>query len=221
MRWSQTLRVVDVHCGAEIGRVVTGGLLNIPGETASDKLRYSNEVNDSLRGCLCSEPRGGSAGSFILLPPTTHPEADVWFIVLQPDQAHAMSGSNAMCAVAALLETGMLSMHEPETTVTLDTAAGLVRAVADCADGQVVRVHLNLPASFVAIPDATIEPERWGKITYDVCFGGVFYALIGVDQVGLKIEPDQVRQLAETGVAFLAFDCAKNQDCSSHDPRHL
>ncbi len=202
MRWSKTLQVVDVHCAGEIGRVVTAGVLNIPGATMADKLRHINEVDDSLRRFLCSEPRSGPAGSFILLPPATHPEADVGFIVLQPDQAHGMSGSNAMCAVTALLETGLLEMHEPNTVVTLDTAAGLVRAVAECAGGKVIRVLLNMPASFVAIPDATIETDQWGKITYDVCFGGVFYALVDVNQVGLNIEPDQARELAETGVAL-------------------
>lgn len=202
MRWSKTLQVVDVHCAGEIGRVVTGGVLNIPGATMADKLRHINEVDDSLRRFLCSEPRSGPAGSFILMPPATHPDADVGFIVLQPDQAHGMSGSNAMCAVTALLETGMLEMFEPETIVTLDTAAGLVRARAECRDGKVVRVHLNMPPSFVAIQDAVIETAQWGSVTYDVCFGGVFYALVDVEQVGLSIEPDQARQLADTGVAL-------------------
>lgn len=202
MRWSKTLQVVDVHCAGEIGRVVTGGVLNIPGATMADKLRHINEVDDGLRRLLCSEPRSGPAGSFVLLPPASHPDADIGFIVLQPDQAHGMSGSNAMCAVTALLETGMLDMHEPETIVTLDTAAGLVQARAECAEGKVTRVHLNMPPSFVAILEAEIETSDWGNITYDICFGGVFYALVDVDQVGLSIEPDQARRLADAGVAL-------------------
>jgi hypothetical protein len=47
----------------------------------------------------------------LLLPPT-RTDADAAFLVLQIDRAHAMSGSNAMCVVTALLETGTVAMRE-------------------------------------------------------------------------------------------------------------
>ncbi len=202
MRWSRTLQTVDVHCAGEIGRVVTGGVLDIPGATMAEKLDHLNTVDDSLRQFLCSEPRSASAGSFCLLVPACDPEADIGFIVLQPDQAHAMSGSNAMCAVTALLETGSIPMVEPETIVTLDTAAGLVQARATCTDGKVTRVSLDMPPSFVAKKDSEIETPDWGTIRYDLCFGGVFYALVDVDQIGLSINADNARDLASRGVAL-------------------
>ncbi len=200
MCWQRTLQTVDVHCAGEIGRVVTGGVLDIPGDTIAAKLNHINTVDDRLRRLLCSEPRGGPAGSVVLLTPATQPEADAGFIVLQPDQAHAMSGSNAMCAVTAILETGMVAMVEPETTVRLDTAVGLVKAIARCENGQVVRVSLDMPAAFVALNSATVQTPRWGEITYDLCFGGVFYALVDVNQVDLKIVPESARELAAIGV---------------------
>lgn len=189
MRWKRTLQTVDVHCAGEIGRVVTGGVLDIPGDTMAAKLTHINEVDDSLRRLLCSEPRGGPAGSVALLTPPTHPDADTGFIVLQPDQAHAMSGSNSMCVVTALLETGMKEMIEPETIVTLDTAAGLVRATATCKNGKVTLVTLDMPPAYVAAKDAKINTPDWGEVSYDLCYGGIFYALIDVDQLGLSIAP--------------------------------
>ena len=202
MRWSRTLQTVDVHCAGEIGRVIISGVLDIPGATMADKLDHLNKVDDRLRQFLCSEPRSGPAGSFCLLLPTTTPRADVGFVVLQPDQAHAMSGSNAMCAVTAILETGMRPMVEPETVVTLDTAAGLVRAVATCENGKVTRISLDMPPSFVARKGAVIETKEWGQVSYDLCFGGVFYALVNVDQIGLAITPENARNLATRGVAL-------------------
>ena len=200
MRWTRTLQTVDVHCAGEIGRVITGGCLDIPGGTMAQKLAHLNEVDQGLRILLTSEPRGGPAGSVILLTPPTRPDADTGFIVLQPDQAHAMSGSNAMCAVTALLETGMIAMTEPETTVTLDTAAGLVEAVARCEAGRCVEVTLRMPIAFVEDLDAVVETEEWGAVRYELCFGGVFYALVDVDQIGLPIEPSAARRLAMAGV---------------------
>ncbi|MDZ4069542.1 MAG: proline racemase family protein [Tabrizicola sp.] len=199
MRFSRTIQTVDVHCEGEIGRVITGGVLNIPGATIAEKLRHLNSVDDGLRRWLCSEPRSGPAGSFCLLTPACDPRADVGFIVLQPDQAHAMSGSNAICATTALLETGMVPMVEPVSVVTLDTAAGLVVATAECEGGKVVRVTLDMPPSFRA-KHGVIETAEWGAVAYDLCFGGVFYALIDVDQVGLTIVPEKARELAVTGV---------------------
>lgn len=201
MRWKRTLQTVDVHCAGEIGRVITGGVLNIPGANMADKLDHLNKVDDSLRRFLCSEPRSGPAGSFCLLVPACDPTADVGLIVLQPDQAHAMSGSNAMCATTAMLETGMIAMVEPETIVTFDTAAGLVKATATCADGKVLSVSIDMPPSFV-MDHGKIATERFGDVSYDLCFGGVFYALVEVDQIGLKIAPENARDLATIGVSL-------------------
>jgi proline racemase len=202
MRWTRTLQTVDVHCAGEIGRVVTGGVLNIPGASMADKLAHLNRGNDSLRRFLCSEPRSGPAGSFCLLVPPCDPTADAGLLILQPDQAHAMSGSNAMCAATALLETGMIEMTEPESVVTFDTAAGLVRATARCEGGKVVEVALDMPPAFVARTDAVIDTPEWGRLRYDLCFGGVFYALVDAAQLGLAIVPENARALAQAGVAL-------------------
>lgn len=200
MRFSRMIQTTDVHCAGEIGRVITGGVLNIPGRSMAEKLHHLNTVDGSLRRWLCSEPRSGPAGSFCLLTPPCDPAADVGLIILQPDQAHAMSGSNAMCATTAVLETGILPMSEPISIVTFDTAAGLVRATATCHGGKVVQVALDMPPAFVAKLDAVIDTPDWGRLRYDLCFGGVFYALVDVGQIGSTIAPQNARQLAMIGV---------------------
>jgi proline racemase len=202
MRLVRTIQTIDVHCAGKIGRVITGGVLNIPGATMAEKLHHLNTVDDSLRRFLCSELRSGPAGSFCLLVPACDPAADVGLIILQPDQAHAMSGSNAMCVATALLETGMIPMREPESIVTFDTAPGLVRATATCRDGKVVKVTLDMPPSFLARQEAVIDTAEWGPVRYDLCFGGVFYALVDVEQIGLTITPENARQLASIGVTL-------------------
>ena len=47
MRWKKTLQLIDVHCEGEIGKVITSGVLDIPGITMLDKMNYINEVDDS------------------------------------------------------------------------------------------------------------------------------------------------------------------------------
>lgn len=205
MRWKQTLQLAEVHCEGEIGKVITGGVLGIPGATMLDKMNHINEVDDSLRRLVTLEPRGCLQMSVNLLLPPTRPEADAGFIVLQADKAHPMSGSNCICVVTALLELGMLPMHEPETTVVLDTPAGLVTARAQCADGRCLGVSLDMVPAFVEHLDLAVETEAYGTLKVDVAFGGVYYALVDVEQVGLAIAPENARALADAGVALKAI----------------
>ncbi|MBC8748624.1 MULTISPECIES: proline racemase family protein [Paraburkholderia] len=200
MRWKKTLQLVDVHCEGEVGKVITGGVLGIPGATMLDKMNYINEVDDSLRRLVVLEPRGCLQMSVNLLLPPTRPEAHAGFIVLQADKAHPMSGSNAICVVTALLELGLVEMQEPETTVVLDTPAGLVTARATCEDGRCTGVSLDMVPSFVELLEFEFEVPQLGRIKADVAFGGVYYALVDVDQVRLTIAPENARALAELGI---------------------
>lgn len=202
MRWKRTIQLLDVHCEGEIGRLAIGGVPKIPGETIAEQLHWLNTdpKGEELRRFLVLEPRGAPIGSVNLLLPAKHPEADAGFVILQPDQAHASSGSNSICTTTALLESGIVEMKEPETVVTLDTAAGLVRATATCRDGRCEKVKLTMVPSFVHELDVGIDTEQWGGITFDLCYGGIFYALVDVRQIGTTIDKANARTLVEAGM---------------------
>lgn len=205
MRFAQSLDILMVHCAGEIGNVILGGAPEIPGATILEKMNHINQVDDSLRRFVCFEPRAHVAMTVNLVLPPCRPEADAAFIVLQPDRAHPMSGSNCICVVTALLETGRVRMVEPETVVRLDTAAGLVTVRARCEGGRCLSVSLDNVPAFVHALDVPVETPQWGRIRADIAFGGVFYAQIDVDQVGLRITTDHARELAEAGIAIRAL----------------
>jgi proline racemase len=202
MRWKRTIQLLDVHCEGEIGRVAIGGVPKIPGETVAAQLHWLNTdpKGDALRRFLCLEPRGAPIGSVNLLLPAKHPDADAAFIILQPDQAHASSGSNSICVTTALLESGIVEMQEPETVVTLETAAGLVKATATCRDGRCEKVKLTMVPSFVHQLDVELETPHWGKITLDLSYGGIFYALVDVRQINSTIEKANAATLVQAGM---------------------
>jgi len=199
MRWTKTVTMIEAHAEGEVGRVVTGGVPDLPGGTMLEKMNFLNNEDDSLRRFCVFEPRGYASMSTNLLLPPCRPEADAGFIILQGDKAHAMSGSNCICVVTVLLETGQVPMREPETTVTLDTPAGLVTATAVCRDGKCEKVTLDMVPSFVEALDIDVEVPELGKIRVDVAFGGVYYALIDPKQIGLAIEPSSARALVDAG----------------------
>lgn len=214
MIFEHSLELLLVHCQGEIGKVITGGAPPIPGATVLEKMNYINTLDDSLRRFACLEPRAHVAMSVNLLLPPCRPDADAAFIVLQPDKAHPMSGSNCICVVTALLETGRVTMVEPETVVRLDTAAGLITARARCRNGRCLSVSLDNVPAFAVDLQAPIQTEKWGVISADIAFGGVFYALVDVAQVGLTIAPENARALAEAGIEIKAL--LKDQVSVSH-----
>ena len=199
MRWSRVVTIVGAHAEGEVGRVITGGVLDVPGETMLDKMRYLNEEDDSIRRFTLFEPRGSAQMSVNLLLAPTRPDADAGFIVMQPDACHAMSGSNAMCVTTVLLETGILPMTEPTTTVVLDTPAGLVTARATCRDGKCERVSLDFVPSFVAHLDHPVEVAGLGTVTVDVAYGGCYLALVDAKALGFAITPDEARDMVDVG----------------------
>jgi proline racemase len=198
--WDKSLELMLVHCQGEIGKVITEGAADIPGQTLLEQMNHINTVDDSLRRFVTFEPRAHVAMSANLLVRPKHPEADAGFIVLQADRAHPMSGSNCICVVTALLETGRVGMHEPETIVKLDTPAGLIVARAQCRNGRCLSVSLDNVPCFAEILDHEFLTPKWGKVIADIAFGGVFYALVDATQVGLEIKPENARELAEAGI---------------------
>lgn len=205
MKFARSLQIIQVHCQGEIGKVLVGGAPEIPGATMLDKMNHINQVDDSLRRFVTFEPRASVAMSMNLVLPATRPDADAGFMVLQADRAHPMSGSNCICVVTALLESGRVQMVEPETTVRLDTPAGFIVARAKCNGGRVQSVSLDNVPAFVEALDKSVDTLRWGRLQADIAFGGVYYALVDVAQIGLEIAPKNARALAEAGIELKAL----------------
>jgi proline racemase len=203
--WNNSIEQLLVHCQGEIGKVIIGGAPPIPGGTLLEQMNHINTVDDSLRRFVTFEPRAHVAMSVNLLVPPKHPQADAGFIVLQADRAHPMSGSNCICVVTALLETGRVSMQEPLTIVRVDTPAGLVTARATCRNGRCLSVSLDNVACFAQILDQPVKTPRWGTVMADIAFGGVYYALVDAGQIGVEIRPENARTLAEAGIELKAL----------------
>ena len=202
MRWKKTITMVEAHAEGEIGRIVTGGIGPLPGETILDTLNWLNGDGDALRRFCSFEPRGYAQMSTCLLLPAKHPDADVGFVIMQADKTHAMSGSNTICLTTVLLETGQIPMTEPVSRFTLDTASGLVEVEAECADGVCHAVRLRLAGCYADQLDAELDVEGIGRIRVDIAFGGIFYALVDAASIGLEIRPENARRLVTAGSAI-------------------
>src|SRR5262245_66350939 len=104
-----------------------------------EKKRYLETHGDELRRWLLFEPRGKPTLCVNLVTPPTRPDCDVGLIIMEATDYPPMSGSNTICTVTVLLETGLLPMREPVTSLTRDTPAGPVPVVAGCRRGNAGR----------------------------------------------------------------------------------
>jgi proline racemase len=120
-----------------------------------------------------------------------------------------MSGSNTICTVTVLLETGMLPMHEPVTMLTLDTPAGPVPVEARCRGGKVERVQFTNVPCFTTHLGAALDVEGLGRITVDVAYGGAFFAIVDAPALGFAVEPKEARELVAVGNRITAAAAAQ------------
>jgi trans-L-3-hydroxyproline dehydratase len=199
MRARRTITVVGCHAGGEIGNVVVGGVLPPAGETVFDQMRTLRDGDDSLRRLLLREPRGSVACHANLVVPATREDCDAGFIIMEPTEYPAMSGSNTICTTTVLLETGMVEMREPETVVRLEAPGGVVEARAVCRDGRCESVEFTNVPCFVEHLDAALEVEGLGMLSVDVAYGGMWYAIADAQALGFAIEPHEARDLSFAG----------------------
>lgn len=190
---------IGVHAEGEVGRVIIGGVLPPPGRTMFERMTYMRDYNDGLRKLLLFEPRGAVTHSLNLVTPPCSPDADFGLIIMESRFYVPMSGSNTICAVTAVLETGMFPMREPETTLVMDTPGGLVRVTAICRNGRCERVTFRNVPSFVLHRDRSIEVAGLGTIMVDVAYGGMLYAIVDAQKLGFSIVPGEARDLISSG----------------------
>jgi proline racemase len=199
MRAGRTLTVVGCHAGGEIGNVVVGGVLPPAGETVFEQMQTLQREGDWLRRVLLREPRGSVACHANLVVPPTREDCDAGFIIMEPTEYPAMSGSNTICTATVLLETGMVEMREPETVVRLEAPAGVVEARATCRGGKCESVEFTNVPCFAEHLDAQLEVEGLGTMSVDIAYGGMWYAIADARALGFEIAPEEARDLSLAG----------------------
>ncbi|KAI9904998.1 hypothetical protein N3K66_001527 [Trichothecium roseum] len=179
MPFGKVLHVVGVHAAGEVCDVVVGGVIDVPGKTMYEKMTHLWRKEDGMRQLLLNEPRGCSAMCHNLVLPPCNPDADVGFIIMEHEEYPPMSGAN--------------------TIATLDTPAGLVTVDAEVNGGKVKSVSFHNVPAFVFELDVEINIPELGPIKIDVVWGGMIYAIVDVEKLGVEITSKNGRKLVELG----------------------
>ena len=195
MRLSRTIQAVDAHAAGEPGRVIVGGVLDVPGETMFDKMTWLQANGDGLRKRMLQEPRGYPAANCNLVQPSNNPEAAAGYVIMEHVEYPGMSGTNTICTATVLLETGMIPMIEPVTELVLEAPAGLIRLRCECRDGKVTSVTFRNVPAFATHLDTPVDVPTLGTVIVDVGYGGMFYVIAEAEQFGLRLTPDEGRDI--------------------------
>ena len=191
LRVGPVIEAVDAHAAGEPGRVIVRGVEGVPGGTMFEAMTWLQANRDDVRVRMLREPRGYPAANCNLILPSSDPAADAGYVIMEQVEYPGMSGSNTMCVVTVLLETGLLPMTEPVTELTLEAPAGLIRVTAECGDGKVRGVTFRNVPAFATHLDTPVEVPHLGTVTVDVAYGGMFYVIADAERFGLRLTPDE------------------------------
>ncbi|RKT07450.1 proline racemase [Streptomyces sp. 3211.6] len=203
MRTRHVYHAVDSHTEGMPTRVITGGVGVIPGATMAEKRLHFIEHMDHVRTLLMYEPRGHAAMSGAILQPPTRPDADFGVLYIEVSGLLPMCGHGTIGVATVLVETGMVPVVEPVTTVRLDTPAGLVSVDVHVEDGAATAVTLTNVPSFSVGLDLKAEVPGFGQVTYDLAYGGNFYAFVELDALGLPFDRARKDDLIAAGLAVM------------------
>jgi proline racemase len=209
---------VDSHTEGMPTRVIVGGVPPIPGATMFDRRRYFLDNLDDIRTLLMTEPRGHSAMSGAILQPPTRADADWGVLFIEVSGCLPMCGHGTIGVATVLVNTGMVVVTEPITTIRLDTPAGLVVAEVAVRDGVAKRVSIRNVPSFSLSLDSTVEVAGLGQVEYDMAFGGNFYAILPIERVALPFDRARGPEILAAGRAITA---AINEQAEPVHPTNL
>jgi trans-L-3-hydroxyproline dehydratase len=181
-----TIKVVDMHTGGEPLRIVTGGYPPIPKGTILEKRAYVRDNLDHLRKMLIFEPRGHHDMYGALLVEPDLPDADLAVLFMHNEGYSTMCGHAVIALGRYAVDQGLVEAKEPVTTVNIECPCGMVVASVEVVNGKAGAVSFESVPAFLFAADRSVVLPDYGRVKFDIAYGGAFYALADCRQFGLR-----------------------------------
>jgi 4-hydroxyproline epimerase len=173
----KTFFCVDAHtCGNPV-RVVAGGGPNLVGANMSEKRQHFLKEYDWIRKGLMFEPRGHDMMSGSILYPPTNPDNDFGILFIETSGCLPMCGHGTIGTITIAIEEGLVTPKVPGK-IKMEAPAGLVHIEYQQTGKKVDWVRLTNVKSYLAAEGLTVDCPELGEITFDVSYGGNYYAIV-------------------------------------------
>jgi len=202
LKIDRILTAFDTHSSGMTSRIVVSGFPEIPGATMLEKTKYCQENLDHLRKAIMLRPRGfkGILGAILTSP--TKEGADYGVVYTHSDGYFYACGDSTFATVKTLLESGRVEKREPTTSIVLDTAGGLLPVKASIEEGEVSRISYEGTPSF-SLGHHVVDVEGMGEVEVDIAFGGLWYAFVDAQKLGIETEASNASELIRTGLRIM------------------
>ena len=168
---------LDGHtCGNPV-RLVTGGAPLLEGTTMSERRQDFMANHDWIRRALMFEPRGHDVMSGSMLYPPTRADCDIGILFIEVSGCLPMCGHGTIGTVTMAVENGLVSSATPGE-LALDAPAGRIVARYRPNGRLVESVRITNVASYLAVSGVTVDVPGLGELTFDISYGGNFYAIL-------------------------------------------
>ncbi|MFT4830562.1 MAG: 4-hydroxyproline epimerase [Psychroserpens sp.] len=173
----KTFFCIDAHtCGNPV-RVVAGGGPNLVGKNMSEKRQHFLKEYDWIRRGLMFEPRGHDMMSGSILFPPHDPNNDFAILFIETSGCLPMCGHGTIGTITIAIEEGLVIPKTPGK-VLMEAPAGLVEIEYQQTGKKVDWVKLVNVRSYLAAENLTVDCPELGELTFDVAYGGNFYAIV-------------------------------------------
>jgi len=194
----QSIKTIDAHTEGEPLRIITEGYPEIIGKTLLEKRQYLKGDLDHLRQLLMFEPRGHADMYGALITEPCSINASFGILFMHNEGYSTMCGHGIIAAVTALIETQAVNLPKSGEYIGIDSLAGFIKSYAHMNNNQLEVSFDNVP-SFVEALNQKILVEGVGQVTYDIAFGGAYYAFIDADELSIDCTPENLQTLISVG----------------------
>jgi len=211
--WMQ-IKTIDMHTGGEPLRVIVDGFPELKGNSVLDYRRFCKEYYDFLRTALMFEPRGHADMYGCVLTPPNDEDGDFGIIFLHNEGYSTMCG-HAIIAISTLaVEMNWVDVKEGKNKLNIDAPCGRITSFTNVKNGKVTGVKFHCVPSFVVGLDRTVEIEGLGTVTYDLAYGGAFYAYVDMSKNNFDFDltSNSYRSLISNGMAIKNAVMAKDKE---------
>jgi len=182
------VKTLDAHAAGAPVRLIVDGARAPRGRTMRDKTVWMARHADELRRMLMLEPRGHRDMTGAMLTEPVSPGSHAGLIFMNADGYPDLAGHGVIAVTTIALTRGLLVSRSDDLTVVFDTIAGTVRARLEADTGSAGRlVHVTNVPSFVL--QGGVRVKAGGRqVRADVAFGGMFYAIVDAESIGLSAD---------------------------------